>query len=77
MAKEIVDVKVLLESEERVLRIQFNREEQQADTLFTVSSGSETLGVLRKNEDGSWMWAEGNRSYEDANVIGDEINAQV
>ena len=74
MAKETFEVKVTLASEERILRIQNNRGEQADDTLFSVSGGSETLGALHKGNDG-WEWAEGTRSREDANAIGQEIDA--
>lgn len=75
MAKETFDVKVVLASEERIIRVQTS-DEQEADKVFTVYSGSETLGVLRRLQNNGWEWAEGTRSPEDANVIGNEIDAQ-
>ncbi|MEJ6981457.1 hypothetical protein WG906_13395 [Pedobacter sp. P351] len=73
MAKETFDVKVILASEERILRIQSHQNEDD-DTLFSVSAGSETLGVLQNGKDG-WEWREGARSPEEANAIGCEIDA--
>ena len=76
MAKETFDVKVVLSSEERILRVQSHQNEQENDTLFSVSSGSETLGVLHRGNNG-WEWAEGARSPEEANDIGSEIDAHL
>lgn len=75
MEKEIVEVKVILSSEERVLRIQSHPNEQ-GDTSFSVSSGSETFGTLYKSNIG-WEWADGVRSQEEAQVIGSEIDANL
>ena len=65
---------MILASEERALRIQATRNEQESDTSFSVSNGSETLGALHKGNDG-WGWTEGTRSPEEANIIGCEIDA--
>ena len=73
MTKETFEVKVILASEERILRIQSHQNEQEDDTQFSVSSGSETLGLLHKGNEG-WEWAEGTRSPEEANMIGSEID---
>ena len=74
MTKETLNVKVNFASEERILHIQSHQGEREDGTLFSVSSGSETLGVLHKSDD-RWQWAEGTRSYEEASAIGAEIDS--
>jgi hypothetical protein len=72
MAEHSFSINIRIRTEERVLRVQSNKDDAGAN-YFTISSGSETLGVLNQRSDGMWSWKDSRSSQLDADAIGKSI----